>query len=64
MNIQDFLKTFLPTLSMKKGVDYKVYKNRLWIKKTPLRGKVMSTLKALFPEFNFYFDNPKMLVWF
>ena len=64
MDIRLFLSTFLPTLQMKKGVDYKVYNDRLWIQKTPLRGKVMTTLKNMFPEFNYYFESPRILVWF
>ena len=62
--IRDFLNSILQLLGFRRGDDFKAFNNHLFIIKHPNRGKVLSTLKEYYPEYNFYWDNPRVLRWF
>jgi hypothetical protein len=62
--IKVFLNSLLQLIGFIKGVEYQTYEDHLFIIKHPKRGKVLSVLKEYYPEYNFYWDNPKILKWF
>lgn len=63
--IKLFLKSVLPQIGLKSGVDFWVTGNYLRIRhiKT-VTGKIMIMLKEAFPVLNFYWETPRVLVWF
>lgn len=64
LKIENFIQSVLILKGLKKNKDFKVSGNQLWIKKNPLRGQLISVLKDLYPEFNYYWDTPQILRWF
>lgn len=64
-HIKEFLKSILSQIGLISGRDYWVTTNFLKIKHLKnVTGKIVITLKEVFPVFNFYWENPRMLVWF
>lgn len=63
--IKCFLNSILSQLGLINGQDYKVTYNHLKIiqSKTLIKG-AMPMLKEYFPVFNFYWQSPRILVWF
>lgn len=64
MSIKRFTSSLLQLLGAKRGSDFQVYNDHLYILKHPNRGKVLSTLRELYPEYNFYWESPRVLKWF
>lgn len=64
INIRDFLNSFLQLLKFKRGADFQVFNDHLCIIKHPQRGKVLSIIKEIYPEYNFYWESPRILKWF
>lgn len=62
--IEDFIQSLLALHRLKRGRDFKVSHRQLWIKKNPLRGKLIVVIKNTFPEYNFYWETPQTLRWF
>lgn len=62
--IEDFIQSVLALNGLKRGKDFKVSVNQLWIRKNPLRGKLIETLKITFPEYSYYWETPQILKWF
>ena len=50
--IKIFLKSLLSQIGLQLGIDYII------------TGKITTTLKEIFPVFNFYWKTPRLLVWF
>lgn len=49
------------------GIDrnlYDIRHNCLRIKKYPIRGALLTILKEQFPQYNFYWETPRVLKWF
>ena len=64
-NIKCFLKAFLSQIGLQSGIDYWVTNDFLRIRHLKqVTGKILITLKEIFPVFNFYWKTPRMLVWF
>lgn len=64
-HIKIFLKSLLSQIGLRSGVDYIVTVNYLRIRHLKnITGKITTTLKEMFPVFNFYWKTPRMLVWF
>lgn len=64
-NIKKFLKALLSQIGLQYGIDYFATDNYLKIRHlSHVTGRVMMTLKEVFPVFNFYWKSPRMLVWF
>lgn len=64
VEIERFIQSMLVLCRLKKGRDYKISKSQLFIRKNPLRGKLLSVLKEVYPEYNFYWENAKTIRWF
>lgn len=62
--IEDFIQSVLALNGLKRGRDFKVSGRQLWIKKKPLRGKLIVILKNTFPEYSYYWESPQILRWF
>jgi hypothetical protein len=62
--IKNFLNSLLQSFGFKRGADYQIFTDHLFIIKNPKRGKALSVLKEFYPEYNFYWENPKILMWF
>ena len=66
--IKIFLKSLLSQIGLHKlqlGIDYIVTANHLRIRHVKnITGKITTTLKEIFPVFNFYWKTPRLLVWF
>lgn len=64
-HIKQFLKTILPQFGLQNRSDYIVTNDFLFIRHLKEKtGKVLIALKEAFPVFNFYWDSPRILVWF
>lgn len=64
IQIKDFINSLLQLIGFKRGKDFQTYTDHLFIIKHPKRGKVLSVLKEEYPEYNFYWDTPRILKWF
>lgn len=65
IHIKQFLKSVLPQIGLKPGVDFWVTCNYLKIRHIKkVTGKIVIMLKEAFPVFNFYWETPRILVWF
>ena len=63
--IKIFLKSLLSQIGLQLGIDYIVTANHLRIRHVKnITGKITTTLKEIFPVFNFYWKTPRLLVWF
>lgn len=64
-HIKVFLKSLLSQIGLHPGIDYIVTANHLRIRHVKnITGKITTTLKEIFPVFNFYWKTPRLLVWF
>lgn len=64
-HIKIFLKSLLSQIGLRSTSDYIVTVNYLRIRHLKnITGKITTTLKEIFPVFNFYWKTPRMLVWF
>lgn len=63
VRIEDFIQSVLILNGLRRGRDFKVSDSQLWIQKHPIRGKLITTLKYVFPEYNYYWETPKILKW-
>lgn len=64
-HIKVFLKSLLSQIGLQHGIDYAVTANHLRIRHVKnITGKITTTLKEIFPVFNFYWKTPRLLVWF
>lgn len=64
-NIKRFLKALLSQIGLQSGIDYWVTNDFLRIRHLKqVTGKILITLKEIFPVFNFYWETPRILVWF
>ena len=61
--IRNFLKAYIPTLSLKKGVDYRITESSLWVKDSNAKQKIQKALSKAFPEEYFYSESSKTLSW-
>lgn len=63
--IQRYVSSVLNAIGLKRGYDYTVSSNSLFIRhiKTVV-GRIMISLREAFPVFNFYWETPRRLVWF
>lgn len=60
-----FIQSLLTQCGLVLRKDYIVTDNHLRIRHAKqLTGKLLVTLKENFPMFNFYWETPRMLVWF
>lgn len=64
ISIKEFLKCLLSLSGLRKGRDYIIKDTHLYIIKHPQRGKVVSILKESYPQYSYYWDSPKLLMWF
>ena len=63
--VQQYLYSVLSTIGLKRGYDYYVSINSLFIRHIKnIVGRVMISLRETFPVFNFYWATPRRLVWF
>ncbi len=62
--IHSFLKCIMSLTTLQHGKDYTIRVNQLRIIKHPVRGKVLSILKEYYPEYHYYWETPKLLIWF
>ena len=64
-NSKGFLKALLSQIGLQSGIDYWVTNDFLRIRHLKqVTGKILITLKEIFPVFNFYWETPRILVWF
>lgn len=63
--IKQFLLFILDAIGLERGYDYRVTTEYLFIRhiKTVV-GRIMIALRETFPVFNFYWETPRLLVWF
>ena len=64
IEIEKFIQSILTLSGLRRGKDYTLKKRQLRIKKHPLRGKVLSTLRELYPEYTYYWETPQILRWY
>ena len=64
IKIEDFIQSVLALGGLRRGKDYTIRHRQLKIKKHPLRGKLVSVLKTYYPQYNYYWETPKLLKWF
>ena len=64
IKIEDFIVSTLTLGGFQKNVDFTVSSNRLFIHKNPIRGKLLHVLKETFPQYSYYWETPKTLIWF
>lgn len=64
ITIEQFIVSMMALYGFKKKTDYRVSPGQLFIRKDPMRGKIIHTLKFYYPQYSFYWDTPKMLKWF
>lgn len=59
-------QAILPQIGLKSGVDFQVTNSNLKIKHycKKVIGTIATTLKEVFPVFNFYWQTSRILVWF
>lgn len=64
IEIEAFIKSVLTLNGLKRGKDYTLRPHQLRIIKYPIRGKLLSLLKELYPEYSYYWETPRILRWF
>lgn len=63
--IKQYLKSALCAIGLKRGYDYTVTSDFLFIRHIKnVVGRIMISLRETFPVFNFYWETPRRLVWF
>ena len=63
-SIQNFFKSILQYTGFERGRDFQIFRDHLFIIKHPMRGKVLSAAKEIYPEYCFYWEHPRILKWF
>jgi hypothetical protein len=63
-DIQSFVKWLLSASRLKRGTDYLIGRSSVWLGKSPLRGKIVSILKSYYPQYNYYWENAQVLMWY
>lgn len=64
IKIENFILSVLSLCGLHKQKDFTVKQNQLFIKKNPLRGKLIHVLKETYPQYNYYWETPRTLIWF
>lgn len=64
IEIEAFIKSVLTLSGLRRDKDYTLRPHQLRIYKHPIRGKLLSMLRELYPEYNYYWETPKILRWF
>lgn len=64
IKIEKFIQSTLTCAGLQKGKDFTIISGQLKIAKNPLRGKLLSTLKEAYPQYNYYWETSKILRWF
>lgn len=64
IKIEDFILSVLSLCGLQKHRDFSVKSSHLFIKKNPLRGKLIHILKETYPQYNYYWETPRTLMWF
>lgn len=64
IKIEDFISSLLTLGGLRKNRDYRISVCQLFILKHPIRGKLISILKELYPQYNFYWETARILRWF
>lgn len=63
--IKDMLKVIMQHFKLKKGIDYVIKNGELrMVHIKGVTGVILVTLKENFPQFNFYWESPRILKWF
>lgn len=63
--VQKYLYSVLSAIGLKRGYDYRISINSLYIRHIKnIVGRIMISLRETFPVFNFYWETPRILVWF
>lgn len=63
--IKDMIKVIMGHFNLKKGVDYELRNQSLGIRHAKnVTGVMLITLKENFPQYNFYWETPRVLKWF
>lgn len=60
-DLRDFLRFWLPQMGI---TTFKVGRDFLYIGKHPQRGRILVSLKEMFPQYNFYWETSRIIVWF
>lgn len=64
IEIEAFIKSVLTLCGLRRDKDYTLRPHQLRITKHPIRGKLLSLLRELYPEYSYYWETPKILRWF
>ena len=64
VSIESFIKSILAVNGLKRVRDYTLRRSQLHINKMPIRGKLLGALREEYPEYNYYWETPKILRWF
>lgn len=64
IKIEDFISSLLTLSGLRKNRDYRIGTHHLFIFKHPIRGKLISILKELYPQYNYYWESARILKWF
>lgn len=64
VRIEAFIQSMLTLGGLRRGKDFSVSRTQLRINKHPIRGKLLTAIRELYPEYNFYWETPKILKWF
>lgn len=64
IKIEGFISSLLTLSGLRKNKDFKIANYQLFIYKHPIRGKLISILKELYPQYNFYWETARLLRWF
>lgn len=63
VQISDFIAFVMNIWGIDRNL-YEIRHNYLRIKKYPIRGALLTILKEQFPQYNFYWESPRVLKWF
>lgn len=64
IEIEAFIKSVLTLCGLRRDKDYTLRPHQLRIAKHPIRGKLLSLLRELYPEYSYYWETPRILRWF
>ena len=64
IKIDKYLSFLLPLYGLKRKRDYVVRPSHLYITKNVINRKILRNLKENYPQFNYYWDTPRVLIWF
>ena len=63
VTVADFLKSFIPTLRLSRGVDFRVYPGKLWVKDQNIKNNIRRSLESQFPAISFYSTDLRVMEW-